>query len=372
MTRVSMLARSRWSLASLCSLMLVLMMSPDAFAACPSAFSFDFNGAQYTECFRDALRAGEINAGTDLAGTGHTALNFTGSAASAPSTWLTVYDAVPAVADAGPTFGAETLCADVLIRTAGNVKGAGVVALLNEGTGRKGLAVHISNAGNTDTLILSTVDGDPVQKGKLTTLTSVSLQGSVVENKWYRVVMTVDPAATPKVTGQVFTHGTATDPNSGPLTQVGGTLTYNLLPAGVTSPGQNAIIANAIAASVNSSVTNFSNDPVKCGVSGPPPPPPPSTAGFPATGQTTCWTPSRCTSSGCTSAGVVPCAGTGQDGDIRAGRALSYTDNGDGTITDNNTGLMWEKKSLEGTTATNINRETTYRGPMPSTCISSG
>ena len=60
---------------------------------------------------------------------------------------------------------------------------------------------------------------------------------------------------------------------------------------------------------------------------------------FPATGQTTCWN----------SAGtVVPCAGTGQDGDLQAGGKLGYTDNGDGTITDNNTGLMWEKKSADG------------------------
>jgi hypothetical protein len=34
------------------------------------------------------------------------------------------------------------------------------------------------------------------------------------------------------------------------------------------------------------------------------------------------------------------------DGAIKAGAALSYTDNGDGTITDNNTGLMWEKKVM--------------------------
>ena len=66
---------------------------------------------------------------------------------------------------------------------------------------------------------------------------------------------------------------------------------------------------------------------------------------LPATGQTTCWD----------SAGrVIPCAGTGQDGDIQAGAPLGYTDNGDGTITDIRTGLMWEKKSLEGTTTTNL------------------
>ena len=50
---------------------------------------------------------------------------------------------------------------------------------------------------------------------------------------------------------------------------------------------------------------------------------------FPASGQTTAY-------------------GPGSDGDLQAGATLSYTDNGDGTITDNNTGLMWEKKDDSG------------------------
>jgi hypothetical protein len=43
---------------------------------------------------------------------------------------------------------------------------------------------------------------------------------------------------------------------------------------------------------------------------------------------------------------VIPCAGTGQDGDVQAGAPWPnprFTDNGDGTITDNLTGLMWTK-----------------------------
>jgi len=72
--------------------------------------------------------------------------------------------------------------------------------------------------------------------------------------------------------------------------------------------------------------------------------PPPATA-FPATGQTTCWDPADTSDPIAT----IACAGTGQDGEIQAGATLSYTDNGDGTITDNNTGLMWEKKSDDGT-----------------------
>jgi len=60
---------------------------------------------------------------------------------------------------------------------------------------------------------------------------------------------------------------------------------------------------------------------------------------LPVTGQTTCWDTAPDTS-----LPPIPCEGTGQDGDIQAGAAFSYTDNGDGTITDNNTQLIWEKK----------------------------
>lgn len=41
----------------------------------------------------------------------------------------------------------------------------------------------------------------------------------------------------------------------------------------------------------------------------------------------------------------IPCAGTGQDG-AYINNPLSYTDNGDGTVTDDNTGLMWQKCSV--------------------------
>lgn len=61
---------------------------------------------------------------------------------------------------------------------------------------------------------------------------------------------------------------------------------------------------------------------------------PPVCACFPATGQQSCWD----------SDGVAQaCPGTGQDGAVLAGAPLAYHDNGDGTITDLNTGLMWEK-----------------------------
>ena len=62
---------------------------------------------------------------------------------------------------------------------------------------------------------------------------------------------------------------------------------------------------------------------------------------FPASGQTTAYTANK--NDGIAGAVTVP-----DDGTVQAGADLSYTDNGDGTITDNRTGLMWEKKSADG------------------------
>jgi hypothetical protein len=39
----------------------------------------------------------------------------------------------------------------------------------------------------------------------------------------------------------------------------------------------------------------------------------------------------------------IPCTGTGQDGEYSI-NPMSFTDNGNGTVTDNNTGLMWQKQ----------------------------
>lgn len=58
---------------------------------------------------------------------------------------------------------------------------------------------------------------------------------------------------------------------------------------------------------------------------------------LPKTGQNTCYD---------TAGNVIDCTGTGQDGEIQAGVSWPsprFTDNGDGTITDNLTGLMWLK-----------------------------
>jgi hypothetical protein len=46
--------------------------------------------------------------------------------------------------------------------------------------------------------------------------------------------------------------------------------------------------------------------------------------------------------------GGCPGNPAGQDGELQKGTARSYTDNGDGTITDNSTGLIWEKLADDG------------------------
>ena len=59
-----------------------------------------------------------------------------------------------------------------------------------------------------------------------------------------------------------------------------------------------------------------------------------------ATGQITCYD---------SNGAVISCLSTGQDGELKKGAARSYTDNGNGTVTDNVTGLMWEKLTNDGT-----------------------
>ncbi len=57
------------------------------------------------------------------------------------------------------------------------------------------------------------------------------------------------------------------------------------------------------------------------------------------TGQAICYTVAGATTT---------CASTGQDGETQKGTAKSYTDNANGTVTDNQTGLIWQ----QGTTTT--------------------
>jgi len=88
--------------------------------------------------------------------------------------------------------------------------------------------------------------------------------------------------------------------------------------------------------------------------------PPPSlscgSSTFPATGQITPATGTM-THTGAT---------VRDDGFVKAGGALSYQDNGDGTVTDLNTMLMWEKKSMDGSFH-DVNKQFRWSSPVTDT-----
>ena len=190
-------------------------------------------------------------------------MNFTGTAGAGGDTWITVYDTTPGDATPGTqnNFGnLPALTADVLIHAYNNKKGAGVLALFNEGASQKGLALVVYNNGNTDTLALGTMNK---ANGTFTVLSTVSLGNQIVENTWYRLVMTVAVSGpNVVVTGKVFRHTVGTDPNSPLGNQVGGTLTFSgARPAGVDATGEVGMVGQATSAVIDSSVTNFVIDP---------------------------------------------------------------------------------------------------------------
>jgi len=82
------------------------------------------------------------------------------------------------------------------------------------------------------------------------------------------------------------------------------------------------------------------------------------TVELPQTGQTKCYD----------SAGTeITCSGTGQDGNIRAGvpwPVPRFTDNGDGTVTDNLTGLIWTKDGGTPTVGSCTGGTRTWQGAL--------
>ena len=128
------------------------------------------------------------------------------------------------------------------------------------------LALVIHEAGNTNTLFLATVDGDPAQKGKLTTLASFSPTTPPGRDQREALVSPQSAqSASATVTGKVFRHSAPADPNSALSAQVGTTLTYRpnpavLPPAMWRAPAKTVFWVLSINAVLNVSVTNFSNN----------------------------------------------------------------------------------------------------------------
>lgn len=206
--------------------------------------------------FRDVRRANDITFGPNVCGTAYQAMNLKGSTTGAGDTWITVYDTTPGDASAKNTFGNTSTSADVLIKNFNNKKGAGLLALFNEGPGQKGVALVILDSGNTDTLAIGTVSS---ANGTFTVLQTASLGNQISECAWYHLTMNVSVSGgTAMVTGTVLRHDKPSDPTSAIGGQVGSDVTALVGVSGaILATGEVGIVGLATGAVEDSSVTNF-------------------------------------------------------------------------------------------------------------------
>lgn len=252
----------------------IAMAAPITFA---TAADYDNNAIQTTGFFRDFLNGSSINRGLDLGGAPtvacpasscsnpgtNTALNFTGSDNnSSPLGRVTLYDTTPATLTPTTFTGDMSMSADILISRFDNAKGAGLVTLFNEGVGKTGLALFLQDAGNTDGYSIRLVQQTGVGDGfNVANLSTTTLGSGIAEDTWYRLTLDLDftgPDFT--ITGKVFGHTTATNPNSALGAQIGSTLTYtDTAPwtSGLSDPYEIGLVARGNSAVVDTSVTNF-------------------------------------------------------------------------------------------------------------------
>jgi hypothetical protein len=251
------------TVATIVSMLMTLGFAGAASAQIFTGF-YDFAGTQYTDDFTDVRRGSKIDGGApDLGGTSHTALNFTGQAGTAGDTWLTKWTPGGATSIFNGRCGTRVAAA-VLVHPFNNRKGAGLVALLNDANpGDKGLAVVLYDNGNTDAMQLATIDSF---KGKLVPLKTVPLIAPIQENAWYVVLMDlmVDLAYDGHsllVRAVVISLQDPTDPNSEGDRVIGflqfTTFQTSLEGIGLQPAGQVGVMASAISAVVDSSVTNW-------------------------------------------------------------------------------------------------------------------
>jgi len=213
--------------------------------------------------FRDLIAPTAIDRGNDVGGTGHTALNFLLSAGSGGASAMTLFDLDPT--NSTPTLftGDITLYADVLAHTESNAKQPGIVAYFTEGPGGGGVALLLSDAGNTDALLLQKVGQAGVLTGGGGDLASVSLAGGpIAEDAWYRLVFngTVNGNSL-RVTGQLFGHTNPTNPNSALNGQIGSDLTWNgsFNQLDASNTGEVGLVFRTVSTTSSASITNFSD-----------------------------------------------------------------------------------------------------------------
>ena len=172
---------------------------------------------------------------------------------------MTVYDTTPIDGTVKNMFsGNMSMSADILISRFNNGKGGGLVTMFNEGAGNTGIALFLTNAGNSDSFSVKLQQQTGVSTSNLS---SVSLSDDILEDAWYRLML--DLAFNGQdftITGKVFSHAVASNPNSALASQVGATLTYtDVAPwsTGLSNPYEIGLVARAVSGEVDTSITNF-------------------------------------------------------------------------------------------------------------------
>lgn len=226
----------------------------------PIAFASDCDYASGgAGLFRDFLNGSNINRGGDNFGGGRPALNFN-SGASNGTNGLTLFDTDPT--NTLPTLWSGSIGLSVdTIQAGTNANRPGLAALFNEGVGRYGLALVLSEAGSTDTLELHRIP----QSGDLTTSTivkSASVNGLISDAVWYRLTLDVQVSGDGlAVTGKFFGHAVSTDPRSAVNATPSGTLTYSGSLTGLglqgAGQGQAGLVFDVGASTSKASFTNF-------------------------------------------------------------------------------------------------------------------
>jgi len=219
---------------------------------------FDFCFDEYEDNFVELRRGLEITPGDDLGGTGHCAVNFTGSVGSAGDTWLTRYN---------NTYGSSWfqgwngICmrADVLSARYNNSKGGGLVALLQTDPGDKGLFALLINNGNTDRVTLNTIDPNT---GKIVQLASGPLGSAITENAWYRLDLELTASGysdSLHAEVRVFSFNNPSNPFSGLASLIGSPLVFNssLSALGLNSSGYVGMASWGKSTNNGTSITNF-------------------------------------------------------------------------------------------------------------------
>ena len=214
--------------------------------------------------FRDLTNAAKIVNGNDISSnaTHYAALNFT-AASGLVSNCVTVYDTTPSVKSQSNFENSVRVFADVLVTGTSSSRFVGLAALVNEVTGQDGLALVLEDNGNSDKLRIFRLP----QSGDITgaaALSSTSNFNNITQNNWYRLVMDVMIlGSNVQIDGRVYSHATATNPNSTVNTTPLATISYTSTLASLTglqTTGEVGICFDTTDVASRASVTNFEID----------------------------------------------------------------------------------------------------------------